>query len=254
MLLDEGLFEEVQNDYFQIEESLTEDALSNISYSKTLDKNHQVQFIYDKDIDKNIDNIEGNIFLKNLDDAFKLAPDLLEQGYQVTFGYDYSYDTYRFDSLADFKKFHSTSKNESLKEDVDDVVVVDIPNVATDIKQNEITPKGPQIGEDTGVANALLDLINSENDTIADYNGFIATIADSHPEFISAIEDISNEENNHVGMLTQLLKQISPNVETIKQGESEAARDLRNDVPSLEDTVDFEVDDSFNDGFGGIFA
>ena len=122
-----------------------------------------------------------------------------------------------------------------------------------DVTQAEITPKGPKIGEDTGVANALLDLINSENSTIADYNGFIATVADSHPEFISAIEDISNEENNHVGMLTQLLKQISPNAETIKQGEEEAEKDLLGDSPSLEDTVDFQVDDTFDDGFGGLF-
>lgn len=141
---------------------------------------------------------------------------------------------------------------ESLKEDLDDVVEIEVPDVVTDVTQDEITPQGPSVGVDTGVANAILDLINSENNTISDYNGFISTVAESHPEFISVIQDISNEENNHVGMLTQLLKQVSPNAETIKQGESEAEKDLLGDRPSLEDTVDFEVDDIFDDAFGGL--
>lgn len=142
--------------------------------------------------------------------------------------------------------------DESLKEDLDDVVEIEIPDVVADVTQDEITPSGPSVGVDTGVANAILDLINSENNTISDYNGFISTVAESHPEFISVIQDISNEENNHVGMLTQLLKQVSPNAETIKQGEEEAEKDLLDDSPTLEDTVDFEVDDIFDDAFGGL--
>lgn len=142
--------------------------------------------------------------------------------------------------------------NESLTENIDDVVVVDVPNVITDVTQEEITPKGPETGQDTGVANLILDLINGENSTITDYNNFIANITDSHPEFISVISDIANEENNHVGMLTQLLKQVSPNAKTIEQGELEAEKDLFGDSIE-EETVDFEVDDSFDTGFGGIF-
>ena len=141
---------------------------------------------------------------------------------------------------------------ESLTEDVDDVVVIDVPDVIADIKEDDITPKGPELGEDTGVANALLDLINGENSTIADYNGFIATVAESHPEFISAIEDIANEENNHVGMLQKLLQQISPNVQTIEQGQLEAEKDLIDDSNDFE-VPDFDADDSFDDGFGGIY-
>ena len=94
--------------------------------------------------------------------------------------------------------------DENLFEDIEDVVMLEVPDVIADIKEDEITPKGPKVGVDTGIANTLLDLINGENSTIADYNGFIATIAESHPEFISVIEDIANEENNHVGMLQKL--------------------------------------------------
>lgn len=143
--------------------------------------------------------------------------------------------------------------DESLTENIDDVVIVDVPDVIPDIKEDEITPKGPELGEDTGIANALLDLINGENSTIADYNGFIATVAESHPEFIPVIEDISNEENNHVGMLQKLLQQISPNAQTVEQGELEAESDLIDDSQTFE-VPDFEVDDAFDDGFGGIYA
>lgn len=142
--------------------------------------------------------------------------------------------------------------SESLKEDVDDVVMIEVPDVIADIKETDITPKGPEVGVDTGIADMLLDLINGENDTIKDYNIFKANL-ESHPEFISAIEDITNEENNHVGMLQTLLKQISPNVETIKQGEAEAEKDLIDDSQSFE-VSDFEVDDSFDNGFGGIYV
>ena len=143
--------------------------------------------------------------------------------------------------------------SESLTEDVvDDVVMIEVPDVIADIKETDITPKGPEVGVDTGIADMLLDLINGENDTIRDYNIFKANL-ESHPEFISAIEDITNEENNHVGMLQTLLKQISPNVETIKQGEAEAEKDLIDDSQSFE-VSDFEVDDSFDNGFGGIYV
>ena len=142
--------------------------------------------------------------------------------------------------------------DESLTEDVDDVVMIEVPDVIADIKETDITPKGPEVGVDTGIADMLLDLINGENDTIKDYNIFKANL-ESHPEFISAIEDITNEENNHVGMLQTLLKQISPNVETIKQGEAEAEKDLIDDSQSVE-VSDFEVDDSFDNGFGGIYV
>lgn len=139
--------------------------------------------------------------------------------------------------------------SESLKEDIDDIVMIEVPDVIADIKETDITPKGPAIGVDTGIADMLLDLINAENDTIKDYNIFKANL-DSHPEFLSAIEDITNEENNHVGMLQTLLKQISPNVETIKQGEAEAEKDLCDNC----EVDDFDADDSFDNGFGGIYV
>lgn len=148
-------------------------------------------------------------------------------------------------------KIHN--KDKALKEDFDEVVAIEVPDVIADIKEDELTPSGPAIGEDTGIADLLLNLINGENDTIRDYNTFKANL-DSHPEFISVIDDIANEENNHVGMLQTLLKQISPNVETIKQGEAEAEKDLFDDDSQSFEVPDFEVDDSFDDGFGGIYA
>lgn len=145
-----------------------------------------------------------------------------------------------------------------LEEDFDDVVGIEIPvlNIDTEeIDSSDTIPEGPEVGEDTGISDLLLTLINSENDTIRDYNTFKANLT-SHPEFISVIEDITNEEMNHVGMLQTLLKQISPNVDTIKEGEIEAEEMLKDEnkeeiiiepTPDIDLTTDLvdDVDDDF---------
>ena len=133
-----------------------------------------------------------------------------------------------------------------LNEDLfDDVVEIDIPNVITNVKENEITLDGPAPGIDAGITDLLLSLINDENSTIQSYNSFKASIT-GHDDFIPVIEDIIAEEYNHVGMLQKLLNKISPNSETIKQGEEEADNILDNDL--------IDVDDSFDNGFGGIYV
>lgn len=109
-----------------------------------------------------------------------------------------------------------------LNEDIFDVFYEDEMN-------KEVIPQGPDTGVDTGVADLLLSLINSENDTIKDYNSFIANL-DSHPEFISVIEDITNEEMKHVGQLQTLLSKISPNVESIESGKEEAEGQLKESI------------------------
>ena len=151
------------------------------------------------------------------------------------------------------------NKTESLKEDFEDVVDIEIPvlNMDTEeIDSSDMIPEGPEVGIDIGIADLLLNLINGENDTIRDYNTFKANLG-KYGEFASVIDDITNEEMNHVGMLQTLLKKISPNAETIKEGEVEAEELLKDenkeeeiiveptsDIDLTTDLVD-DVDDDF---------
>lgn len=90
---------------------------------------------------------------------------------------------------------------------------------------------GPTTPQENGVASLLLNAINDEIATIDKYNVILANIQ-TYPEFILVIQDILNEENNHIGMLQELLKKVSPNAENISDGEDEA-KELLNMNESL---------------------
>lgn len=116
-----------------------------------------------------------------------------------------------------------------LNEDLfDDIVEIQVPDVMMDIPEVETTPAGPQQGVDTGIANELLTLINDENEAIRGYNIFKANLR-GHEEFVKLIDDISNEEMNHIGMLQSMLKEVSPNAQTIEAGKEEADQELTED-------------------------
>ena len=91
---------------------------------------------------------------------------------------------------------------------------------------------GPSEGADTGIASELIALINDEWEAIQGYNNAIASLralSDENPFYSSAIkvlEEISAEENVHVGQLQEVLKQISPNAAEIKKGTEEAKSQL----------------------------
>ena len=121
--------------------------------------------------------------------------------------------------------------NEDLFEPIEDVVSVEIPSVNAEIGVvEEETPSGPATGAETGIANQLIEMINGEWNTIADYNNLITMLTQyGFEEFIPVIEDINNEENLHVGQLQALLQKISPNAESIQQGELEASSEQMNE-------------------------
>lgn len=100
-----------------------------------------------------------------------------------------------------------------------------------DLEVAEVTeesiPPMPE-GTDSTISNMLIELINGEWNTIADYNNFVNACKQSgNTDLISIIEDIANEEANHVGMLQTALKTLSPNTETIEDGQEEAQKDLQ---------------------------
>ena len=123
-----------------------------------------------------------------------------------------------------------------LSEDMfDDVVLVEVPDVVASIEADDITPPGPEVGDATGIADMILDLINDENEAIKGYNDAKANI--SCPDFAKVLDDIAAEEMNHVGMLQTLLKKVSPNAEVIAQGEEEAENMLNEDIQNIERTL-----------------
>lgn len=119
------------------------------------------------------------------------------------------------------------SLNKGIREDVepegDDIVftpddsLIDNGEVVNTEKPDEQTPETP---EDNGVARLILHAINGETDTIAEYNDLIANT--DNEDIIRIIQDITAEENNHIGMLQKALELISPNASNIDGGMKEA--------------------------------
>ena len=91
---------------------------------------------------------------------------------------------------------------------------------------------GPSEGPDTGVAQELIALINDEWEAIQGYNNAIANLranSSANPfyqEAVNVLEEISAEENAHVGQLQEILKRISPNAAEIEKGKKEATNQL----------------------------
>jgi hypothetical protein len=91
---------------------------------------------------------------------------------------------------------------------------------------------GPAEGSDTGVASVVINLINDEWEAIQGYNDAIATLraeASNNPFYedaIKVLEEISAEENVHVGQLQEILKHVSPNAAEIQKGTKEAKSQL----------------------------
>lgn len=86
------------------------------------------------------------------------------------------------------------------------------------------TPNSVEPGPDAGIASQLNKLIIDEWDAIQGYNdAIVAAELEGYHDIAKVFKDIVNEEMNHVGMLETALSTISPNTQTIKDGEVEAS-------------------------------
>lgn len=106
------------------------------------------------------------------------------------------------------------------------------PEYMPDMGDHLDAPEGPKEGSDTGVADMIISAIHDEWTTIQRYNSIIATLraeaannAD-YEGFIAVFEEVNNEENKHVGQLQEMLKRISPNANSIAEGEDEGEAQL----------------------------
>lgn len=131
-----------------------------------------------------------------------------------------------FDDDFDFKPTIKKSQSVEFEEFDDDFV-----DYESEHDVDNVLP-GPAQGSDTGVASELIALINDEWEAIEGYNNAIASlraVSNMNPFYedaVKVLEEISAEENRHVGQLQEVLRRISPNAADINKGADEAKSQL----------------------------
>ena len=95
------------------------------------------------------------------------------------------------------------------------------------IEDMEIVPGTPTVGPELGIAGVINSLIIDEFEAIDGYNSAIATAEqEGMTDIINVLKDIANEENLHVGQLQTCLAKVSPNAQSIDNGQVEAQEQL----------------------------
>lgn len=99
-----------------------------------------------------------------------------------------------------------------------------------DVASEGEAPLGPQMGQDSGIAAMLNDLIRDEWEAIQGYNDMQNMVRAEQPgyadEFLRVIADINAEENVHVGQLQKLMEIVAPNAKEFNSGEKEAEEQI----------------------------
>lgn len=167
-----------------------------------------MEFEDDEELDEDIDDKEKKYSIS--------GKDISAQDFYKTVSNDNLSDD-EINKIENGEEVKRGGKSYSIKNE--DLEVADITE--------ESVPPMPE-GTDSTISNMLIELINGEWNTIADYNNFVNACKQSgNIDLVSIIEDITNEEANHVGMLQTALKTLSPNTETIEDGQEEAEKDLQ---------------------------
>lgn len=95
------------------------------------------------------------------------------------------------------------------------------------IEDMEMVPETPTVGPELGIAGVINSLIIDEFEAIDGYNSAIATAEqEGMTDIINVLKDIANEENLHVGQLQTCLAKVSPNAQSIDNGQIEAQQQL----------------------------
>lgn len=98
------------------------------------------------------------------------------------------------------------------------------------------TEETPEPGPEAGIASLVNKLIIDEWEAIQGYNdAIVAAETEGYSDIANVLRDIANEENLHVGQLEQVMQQLSPNAESINQGEVEADEQLSTTTETSED-------------------
>lgn len=153
----------------------------------------------------------------------------------------YSGQSINFTSKQEIKDI-----NENLEEDVEDPMAIKEDAV-------EESEKVPQTSEEVGLSNSIIQEINGEWETIQHYNDLISMMRiEGYDNMIDVISDIVAEENTHIGQLQKCLQMISPNVDKIDDGETEASEQLseKECINCMDTSIVFDGDFIPDDDFG----
>jgi hypothetical protein len=116
----------------------------------------------------------------------------------------------------------------TLKEDIFDGIVDDVPDVDMSIDEIKIEPEGPQDPESIGQSSLILQAISDCAKTIDQYNCIRANLKDEN--MINVIDNILVSQNNIMGQLQGILKGLSPNASEIEKGVEEVTLDMYDDL------------------------
>lgn len=151
----------------------------------------------------------------------------------LRFGYDkptLSPQKKRLLALLDDLKFYIEKDNEELIDKTLDKIIKVRQGITEDLEvgaHNHHNIDVPKTDEDFGISAILNDLIIDEWEAIDGYNSAIITLLDLGKEdAVGVLRDIVNEENIHIGQLEQVMKSVSPNANSINDGEQEAKDQL----------------------------
>lgn len=111
-----------------------------------------------------------------------------------------------------------------LKEDINDVVPAEEIEIVAEVEPSKETVTA---GPDAGIAGLINNLIIQNWDMNGAYTDLIVNADSNNQHNIANLaKDIVADINNHIGKLQAALAMLSPNVENIAAGESEAAQQL----------------------------
>lgn len=114
--------------------------------------------------------------------------------------------------------------NAFLQEDINDVLPAEDIEIVADVEPSKETVTA---GPDAGVAGLINNLIIQNWGMNSAYTDLIVNAdANNQPNIANLAKDIVADINNHIGKLQAALAMLSPNVENIAAGESEAAQQL----------------------------
>lgn len=212
-------------------------------------KNRGMSIVENVEVDKDdkgrlliVDYREGKKDLKTL---HKELLDLFNGDYKQAFEF--------FVTNEDVKL--KESEETPLREDVEIEIDTEKEEAPSEVheEEEEVVPSAPISPAEMSLANMFNALIRDEWEAIDGYNGTISTIREimMSPEYesnsidyegiIKILEDITNEENLHVGQLQKALETISPNAESIQTGEEEASEQLGEGEAEKVDEVEEKV-------------
>ena len=126
-----------------------------------------------------------------------------------------------------------------LNEEVFDILDFDVPDVANaDIEVADMDATVPEAGPEVGVETLLMQAIKDIYGIIEGYNSLSIALTDigNEPAAIS-VADIIKIEYSNIGVLQDILAEISPNAEAIDINES-LNEVLHDDIPVEEIDVD----------------